>query len=256
MSNSYPLNGFEPGTEAYVKGTVEFSRVASHISGDELIRDQNWRRERGTNPVQNPYTRISLIDPEIVPSQSGKSQFDIHLEQDRFWRATKDNKLRFTAENKNPNNLPLASHQHIVDGTPTLEAITLERELAAGSTVLVKMRVFKSKNQMNHGMAMEAIVILDPEIKYYNSNSGVQGVADGLAARGIAVQAVQNKTEPEADTDCQNDDLPFGDGQPEYKPNNYDVSAPKAAGTAGIVDPTINPSVTYAAAVPGIAMPV
>ena len=101
-----PLNEFGPGTEAYVRGKVSFCRIASHIAGEELEKNNQWLQNRRASAINNPYTRLLITDPQIVVGRAGaKTAFETHLEK-RFFRRKKDKVLCFEAVNKNSTKLP------------------------------------------------------------------------------------------------------------------------------------------------------
>ena len=178
-----PFNTFDVNTEAYVRGQVKFCRIARLIEGKALEDDANRKRSIGKDPITVPYTSLTIIAPQVVPKTPGeKSAFEAFLESERFYVSTKYGDVRFEAISKNPKKLPEVGHYQESSGT--YKPVVLQGELAEGATVMMKVRVFAGKAS-NHGMNLDAVMVMDPEVRYYGSSGDVMA---SLAQRGM-VQA-------------------------------------------------------------------
>lgn len=187
-----PLNLIPEGSEAYIRGKVDYCRIAKQIDGDALTRDMASRRQRGRDPIERPYTTLTLKDPTIVPISkdlNNMTALETLLHNTRFYSSAKDASKRFTSDNKG-NSIPKAAHWE--DGK--YHAVILQNELAQDSDVMIKVRVFKPKTRRNHGLAMDAVMIMDPVIKYWAPSGDI---ASSMAAAGMG-EWVEMSPEEEA----------------------------------------------------------
>ena len=220
MQQKATLNDFAPGSEAYVRGRVRFGRIASHIAGEELKKDQKRKEAINREPIKDAYTTMTIFDPVILSNSPTKTDFECFLEKHRFYQATKSGgELRFEAMNKNPKGLPKV--MHFQPTSNTYEPKELQADLAEGSEVILRVKVYKPQAYKNHGMALEAVMILDQEIKYYQPSTDI---AAALAERGFTMTGMQQEAAPPTNPfPPPNQQTPPPDAYvpPQYPPNTY-----------------------------------
>lgn len=235
------LNKIEPGTTFMVRGKLSFSRITSRIEGEELTRRIDSARRNGLIPIDKPHTTASITNARVVyqnvdaqGNPTTKLDAEIYAEESLYQsRKNPQSGWCYNAYNKG-SALPDVG---ILDKDgKTVNGIVPEHELANGLDVTLVMRVFKPKNQMNHGVSLIGIIVNEP-VRYYDGNA----MANSLQEHGLTwnsppaqetsfepnQQPVQNPYQADNQAPCGSQDNPFG--QPINPPTgNPYTSAPAA----------------------------
>lgn len=159
-----------PGEKVLVRGNVAYSRIASRIDGEELVRDMERRRRAGRPVIEKPYVTLSLSDARLVlknPKVSGTAADtpggmtleEAYVEQN-FYRSMKSTRpgMNFTAVSRS-SALPWLGElmpPNVIrkDGPAT-------HELKPGTDVTAVMVVFQSK--FGNGVGLDGVIINVPE---------------------------------------------------------------------------------------------
>ncbi len=180
-----------PGELIVVKGKLNFSRLAKQVAGDDLIKDDQRRVQRGMSPIGRPYTSITIDQAVVLPKVSGQLSITEQYLQNRFYtskRAQGFGGMSYTAMNKSPY-LP---HIGLFDQkTGQIDEIELERDLDSGLDVVLVMRSFAGK-QGNNGVSLDWVII--PELRYYGGSGGIESILGLIGATGVNPLAPAVKT--------------------------------------------------------------
>lgn len=174
-----------------VKGKLNFSRLAKQVAGDDLIKDDQRRVQRGMSPIGRPYTSATIDQAVILPKVSGQLSITEQYLQNRFYTSKKTGGfggMSYTAMNKS-RNLP---HIGLFNqATGQIDEIELERDLDSGLDVVLVMRSFAGK-QGNNGVSLDWVII--PELRYYGGNGGIESILGLIGATGVNPLAPAVKT--------------------------------------------------------------
>lgn len=186
VAEKIKASSLKEGTQVFIKGRVNYSRIASFITGTER---ENRNRDR-LHPIEFDYTSLTLSHPEIIygnPQQ--KANEELFLEQRIFvGKKRPEEGPKFSIDNKS-NRLPQVWVPSTnADGTyEQLEG--LEGELDAGLNVIILIEFYKPRTQVNRGSRLNAVFLQEP-IRYYTPGYN----ADKLAALGIVLNAPPKDT--------------------------------------------------------------
>ena len=174
----------------YVRGQVVYSRIASHVEGQELAKQNQEAASKGRMPHAKPYTSITIKNPVILDNGKLMPQV-MQVLQERFY-TNKDGILMFSQESKSPF-LPTVVYSSLAgdlagQGIADRD-VPLTGELATGLDVTVGVSLF-SKNGFA-GFGMNYVLINEP-IKYYTNT----GIAADFAAAGITYVAPTKPATP------------------------------------------------------------
>lgn len=256
-----------PGELVVVKGKLSFSRLAKQIAGDDLIKDNQRRVQRGMSPIDRPYTSVTIDQAVIIPKTNGQlTATEIYL-QNRFYTSKSRNAqggMSYTAMNKS-SYLP---HIGLFNAqTEVIDEIALERDLASGLDVVLVMRGFAGK-QGNNGVSLDWVII--PELRYYAQTGGIDSILSLIGATAVnplsatpkpvatatpvpavAANAFASTVEPEPEP-VEDEPLPFDEPQqngysapvmgaspfasaPAQAPAQQPIASPFGGTTGGIV---------------------
>lgn len=190
-------NMLTPGKTFMIRGKLTFSRVATQVAGDELVRDMQKRQQRRMNPIDKPYTTASICEAQIIyhPNPDGsKTNEDIYAEES-LYQSTSNNATGwcFSGYNKGKALPWIGMGRNDGKGGLVVDQIPPEEvrgELASGLDVTLVMRVFASSP--NQGVSMDGIIVNEP-IRYYSGGSGA-----GLADYGITFNPAPGNAAPAA----------------------------------------------------------
>lgn len=181
-----------PRTKVLVKGKVDYSHIATKISGEELERANQFTKF----PSKDPYFKMSIEITESDPSKA--IVFDPANESEVYLAAYLGGRIYQSKkeENNGKNYFSATSKGNEIrtykkDAEGKLHKVNLNgNELAQGSEVELELNYFETK--FGAGVGLNAVVICDAEIKVYEGNDGVKGyeVADDnidLPARATRV---------------------------------------------------------------------
>ena len=179
MSNyNIQVNQLSVGAKIYVEGITTYSRLAKHIDGEELKKDQLRKKQRGMVIIDKPYTTISIEDAKIHSiSKTGSLTLEEQFIQERFYMKQKidaatnqpiGNTYVYNINNKSPF-LPLVSQFDAQANAAT--KVKLENELATGLKVMLCLSVYQSKAWSgNKGISLDGVIVMEP-IRYYTSSA-------------------------------------------------------------------------------------
>ena len=183
MNNySININSVEPGAQVFLNGIVDYSRIASHIDGEELAADNARKLAKGMRAIEKPHTRLVLSHCKLEYANPAAPTTAEKFIAERLYRSTAhpDKEDCFTAMNKSRNLPNLYCRDNAV--SKQLEPAAPTAELAAGTPVTVALRFF-STNQ-NSGVSLDTVIVNQKPIKW---NAGFSAAA--LAERGFEIVA-------------------------------------------------------------------
>lgn len=190
MPNTVPVQrtiqnrDLKPDTKVMVRGNIEFARLTKKVEGEALEEANQRRMALGMQPINKPYTSVTLTNVRIVPMKLGtKSPEEIYVEE-RFYKRQGDPAgapFHYSFENKSPFDNVFYLETQNEEGKNVWNEFKPEGELANGLDVTLYLQVFQSKGFAQKGLALRGIV-LHEQPRYY------QPVTDpDLAAAGIIV---------------------------------------------------------------------
>lgn len=202
MANKIYTNDIDTSEIIGVRGIVQFSRIASLIEGEELKKDIERQKERGTKfVIRTPYNTITISNTQLLKI---KGLEDIEVDKDGFTMGQKYLKQRFYTSKKNPDpskgllytainkgNRPPQTYVLNPD-TNKYEEIVLEGELAVGTPVMIYHNVYESQKG-NNGVGIMGIFIMDPDFKYYTSSNNRQFEKIGLNVVSLSPQELEER---------------------------------------------------------------
>lgn len=179
---AYQLN---EGQTVVVRGKLEYSRLMSLISGEELARSIAQQRQNGvTYPTTKEHTRVVLRGVQVVNADQNNPTLEEQYVQQKFYTSKKnpDKGLMFSLDNKSPFLPPIwvpTNPQNLAEGYTQLS--DPEGELDNGLDVSLVLETFKAGANANLGLGLASVVV--NEAPRYYSNNRVD--RDKLAAMGI-----------------------------------------------------------------------
>lgn len=186
MAGTVNATQLHEGATIKVSGVVQYSRIGSVITGEELIRADKRRTERGAQPVGKDHTSLTLRDPRIIPASGNPNNLSIDelYVQERFYRGTNDTNTYYYNIINRGGYLPnvYARNQ---ENPSKADPVSMDgKELQSGLRVQVLMKVYKPKNYANRGVGIEVILVEDP-IRFRDPSSFRTSAA--LQEMGITV---------------------------------------------------------------------
>lgn len=188
MPNSIPLNSVPTGSVAFIAGTVRWSRIASHIDGEELQRDIARRQANGSSVIYDkPYTTITIDEAHVLygdPNQP--SQFEQYLDS-RCYRSNSTRNpakgMLFTNVSRSPYLPPVA----VKNPDGSFRQIEVTNELANNQPVILVMRVYPTRRQP--GLSLDGILVDATEVKFRSRNNS--NLARDLQTRGLVLHPME-----------------------------------------------------------------
>lgn len=177
------INSVPNGALVYVTGIVEYSRIASHIDGEELAADNAKKVARGMRATDKPHTRLTINHCAIDYANPAAPTIAEQFIAERLYVSTvhPDNGQCYTASNKS-RNLPSIYCRENAQ-SKSLEPVTTAGELSSGVPVTIMLRFF-STNQ-NSGVSLDSVIVNEKPVKWYSSRD--RGAAAALAERGFVI---------------------------------------------------------------------
>ena len=173
MAKTISNNQLRPESTIWVKGNLTYSRVTKQISGDELKKDIDRKKQNGRIPIEKPYTTASICNAQVLYQNPQAPTIEEKYIEERLFTSAKHPGYNFQGVNKG-NRLPYIGN---LSGNQFIQ-IAPEGELDNGLDVTLIIRVFKGNPQ--NGVTLDGIILNEP-VRYYSSN----GL--GLAERGITM---------------------------------------------------------------------
>lgn len=180
MSSAININSIAPGSEVYITGTVEYSHIASQISGKELEADNAKKIKRGMKPTDKPHSRITIIGAEICYENPMNPSLAEQFIADRMY-ISKTNPAKgycYTAVNKS-RNLPEVFCRTDKNDL-SLDPVECNQEIASGSNVTLLLRFFATNT--NNGVSLDAVIVNQKPVKFAR-----WGITNVLAKRGFII---------------------------------------------------------------------
>lgn len=181
MPNPISDTQLTAGTQLLIRGNVTYSRITSHIDGEELEKDKIRRSNRGWNPIEKPYTTITITNPRVIPKDTvnGLNLDEQYLAGKIYASKTNPSVMNYTINSKSPY---LPSVAVARPGDPShADQINPQGELDRGLDVTLVIRVFASRN--HNGLSLDSVIVNEP-IRYYSANNGY---ISEMANRGIII---------------------------------------------------------------------
>lgn len=236
--NQIPTNEW-----AFVRGRVDWSRVASLIDGDELEREIQRAQSFGRQFMQQrPYTRMSIYDARVVDylgnqkPETDYSVMDRYLAESFFQRR---NRTGWCFEGRNTSSvLPEVGVYHLQNKTIDIVNLQPGQELAQGSDVILAMRCYAPRTKgYNKGISLrEVYAVGELELR---TPGGPNGIDSYLSSLGITINRETSKVETVATASIEPAPEPVSTPAPAqaqqmpYQPaptyGNAPVSAPMPA---------------------------
>lgn len=148
----------QPNQQFFVKGTVQFSDVSQLVDGarlEALNANSEYKR--------NPYTGVTVMNPEIVTLNGQKSETEQAVENKRFYQSKHDDVLHFQGirskypNSKRPYELPWIAVGDL--STKHVRQLELHKgeEISRGRNVILCMRTFKGSGRP--GMILDGVIV-------------------------------------------------------------------------------------------------
>lgn len=186
MKLSEVSNRIAARTRVLVKGKVDYSHIATKIAGKDLERANTY-----TNyPSKDPYFKMSvqITEPDAKrafvfdPANESETALAAYLAS-RIYQSKKEEnrgKKYFSAVSKGSE-----VRVYKKDEAGRLHRVDLNgNELAPGAAVEMELQFYE--NKFGGGVGLNAVVILDSEIKVFEGNFGVKGY-DEIASDTITL---------------------------------------------------------------------
>lgn len=253
-NRTVPLNSLTPRAIFCIRGRLTYSRLARHIDGDELTRDDQRRIQTGRRPVGRPYTTATICDAQVLykdPNAAANPALRTIEESyatENLYTSTAANNsgLCYSANNKS-RNLPAVFEFN--KDTGKYHRVDITGELESGLDVTLVLRVFR--NQNNNGISLDQVLVNEP-IRYYNNTEL------DLSQYGVVVEPTMPSSAPVAPVTAQPmapvATAPVQPVQPAApapvaQPTNSGFAAPQPAAPVAPVAP-VQPEQPYQAPAP------
>lgn len=172
-------NQLTPEKLIFVSGRVVYSHITSHIEGEELQQDMRRKQAMGMNPIDRPYTTITIKDAQIVPQNPGTMSLEETYVFEHMYSSKNDPMTKRWTSNSTGPYLPQVG-QARQDNPMEVDEIVPLGELDTDLKVMLVLKVFRSKNGAhNNGIGLQQIIVQEP-IRYYTT-----GLSGQLQERGL-----------------------------------------------------------------------
>lgn len=229
----------QPNQRFFVKGQVQYSDVSQLVDGERL---EQQREIRGNDNLQ-PYTSITVINPEIVTRNGQKTETEMAVESNHFYTTKREpNVMHFQGtRNKYKNARRPYTLPWIAVGalkTKHVRQLQLHKgeEVVQGRTVILCLRTFQGR-QNKVGTILDGVVVplTDKEVaenpRAPFATRDNQDISQELSQLGLTLDNPTVATEP---TDIpasklNTRDLPGGfsaDEKPAAKPAAQTTTTP------------------------------
>lgn len=184
----------QPNQTVFLKGTTVVNHLHSVLTGQELVEENNRRRQLGMKPYtgQN-LTYITVKEAEVLALGNPANEQAETFIRERLYRSKKpENQANgfYWSKDNASNRVPEV--QQLVgtnpDGSRSYAPVTLTGELAPNTPVILVLETFVSKNYDVGGIAIRKVLIDQTgEIPYKGADRPVDSSA--LAALGIVLDS-------------------------------------------------------------------
>ena len=168
-----------------IRGTLEYSRLMSLISGEELQRSIAQQRQMGvTYPTTKDHTRVVLRDAQVLYADPNNPTAEEQYASQKLYQSKKNPEkgMMYSHDNKSPFLPPIwipSNPANLSEGY--VQLTDPEGELDNGLNVSVVLETFKYGDNPNVGMGLTSVIV-NEEPRYYTNNRVDR---DKLAALGI-----------------------------------------------------------------------
>lgn len=160
-------NEIAPGSIAYVRGKVAYSRIATMYTQEEVEERAMRDREIGlTNPPTKPYTEITLKDVKIEIIGEQNPVFNDYIQNQKFYVTKNEPNVPHYGIRNKGNRVPNVFQK---TGENTLQKITLEDELAKDMDVTLMLNCYSSKRGFNNGIGLQCVILNEP-VRYFSGS--------------------------------------------------------------------------------------
>ena len=173
------------GQTIVIRGTLEYSRLMSLISGEELQRSIAQQRQMGvTYPTTKDHTRVVLRDAQVLYADPNNPTAEEQYASQKLYQSKKNPEkgMMYSHDNKSPFLPPIwipSNPANLSEGY--VQLTDPEGELDNGLNVSVVLETFKYGDNPNVGMGLTSVIV-NEEPRYYTNNRVDR---DKLAALGI-----------------------------------------------------------------------
>lgn len=178
-----------------MRGKVAFSHITRKVDGDELVKENARRIQRGLTAADKPYYAFNISNPVIIDNGDVQPIIKQYLEErisTRVDNSTGITSRIFYSTSKSPfapsvayGNVANVAGQALSDNEHPLE-----KELANGLDVTIGLKFYPVNIGVGIGMGLDFIIVNEP-VKYYE---GASSLSAALAAQGITYQAPTDET--------------------------------------------------------------
>ncbi len=173
----------QPGETCCIAGEMNFSRIASKRSPEEMRVINERRRSRGYADLP-PHCDATVVNAAVqILDPQHPTEFEKFISAN-VYQSKSNGRWCFQGVTKG-DRLPTVYH---IQEDGSYKPIQLDKEIANGTRVRLLMRCFSAKP--NNGFALNAVIIDDKDFSYYES-----GADTDLAKYGILVK--RNPANPE-----------------------------------------------------------
>lgn len=163
-------------TKVIIRGQVDFSHIATKISGEELEKANSFTKY----PSKDPYYKMTIQITE--PNVQDAFKFDANDQSETVLAAYLASRVYESKKEENAGKKYFSTtskgdeirvyHKSPIDGKLHKVAIN-GNELAQGSNVELELNFFESK--YGAGVGLNAVVVLDDQIKVFEGSNSVKG---------------------------------------------------------------------------------
>ena len=183
------------GSLVWVKGEVEFSRILTKYTSEEIIANNQRRREHfeklGKRVIdEDPnklYNAITIKNAQIIPeNKSGNGQLnneEIFIQDKFYTSSSQPGVIHAQFKNITKNNPSVFVKE--ADGSMGKKPTTLPNELAAGVPVLIGLRIYCTMN--NPGISLQYVYCIG-DIVYRQSKTEISA-SNALSQLGLHLAA-------------------------------------------------------------------
>lgn len=229
------------GKMVWVKGEVEFSKIVSKYTADEIIANnkarQEWRQKNNKAPAvdedpNKPYTTMTIKNAQIVHMDNLDAE-EAFI-QDKFYVASSNPGVVHASFRNITKNVP-AVHLKDASGNVSETPTKIEQELAAGVPVLLGLRIYCTPYKP--GISLSRVYCIG-DVKFRENKTEAEA-ASVLGKLGLQVS--NSGSTGYVDTAANNAAIDFGAEEAEFDATGV-MAAPEIP-TAQPIQPVAQPQV-------------
>lgn len=197
------------GTRVFIRGKLGFARLTRPIAGPELAASDQRKIQNGMSPVGKAHTTATITEAEVGFADPANPTVEEKFVSERCYVSAKnpDTGANYSIDSKGTS-LPIIAIPS-ASGDGTFDQDASGQELAQGLDVTLVLRVYKPKNFVNRGLALDQVIVNETP-RYYTG--GVS--TNELAARGIVFNAPPRAVQAQAGNgSTRSDGSALGNGE-------------------------------------------